>query len=223
MERDSGTAVLHAGAEGRERGAGLLRPGPALEIRLLRHAATAATRLGRYQGVTDEPLDAEGAEDACRRAGALEPVEALWSSPLLRCRQTAALLYPDRTPTLLDGLRELDFGHWEGHTWDEVGDPAVYDLWLAEDPSARFPGGETLGAFRRRTDAALNEIAEQCRKHGIKTAAVVTHGGVLMALLSGHARPHRGYFDWHCPPCGGYSARLDPVTLTLDRVEALLW
>lgn len=194
-----------------------------VRLLLLRHGSTPMTRQGRYQGVTDEALDPEGAAEALRRGRFLEPVEALWCSPLRRCRETARLFWPETVPTVLTGLRELDFGAWEGRTWAEVGDSAVYDRWLAEDPAACFPGGETLGHFRRRTSAALREIAGACRRSGVRTAGLVTHGGVLMALLSGHARPHRGYFDWSCPPCGGYAAELQAQTLALERVEVLPW
>lgn len=192
-----------------------------MKLLLLRHGATQGTLQKRYQGSTDQPLCGTGREQALGRRPLLPGVEALWCSPLLRCRETAELLFPGQKFGVLDGLRELDFGAWEGHTWAEVGDARVYDRWLAEDPAAAFPGGETLGEFQYRINSAFRCICTDCGKQGIGTAAVVTHGGVIMGLLSAHAEPHRGYFDWPCPPCGGYAALLDPGTGVLTQVTPL--
>lgn len=188
---------------------------------LLRHGSTTATLLRCYQGVTDQPLAPKGRDEARTRRRSLPRVETLWCSPLLRCRETARLLFPEQEARILANLRELDFGTWEGKTWAQVGDRSVYDRWCAEDPDACFPHGERLGDFRRRTTDALRLIADQCRREGRKTGAVVTHGGVLMAMLSGHGVPGRNYFHWNCPPCGGFAAELDTERLTLENIRPL--
>ena len=188
-----------------------------MRLLLLRHGAAEGQH--HYLGVTDAPLSPEGCTQALCRRAILPPVEALWSSPLTRCRETAALLWPDVPPTVLEDLRELDFGAWEGRTWAEVGDEAVYDRWLAEDPRACFPGGETLGDFCVRVNRAFSAICTRCAQEAISTAAVVTHSGVLCALLS--TRVGGGYFDWHCPPCGGYAALLRPESGKMERVTPL--
>lgn len=188
-----------------------------MRLLLLRHGAAEGQH--RYLGVTDAPLSPEGRAQALGRRAIVPPVEALWSSPLARCRETAALLWPELVPTVLPELRELDFGTWEGRTWAEVGDEAVYDRWLAGDPGACFPGGETLGALRGRVNRAFSAICTRCAQDGISSAAVVAHSGVLCALLSGHVGG--GYFDWHCPPCGGYAALLRPETGSLEQITHL--
>jgi alpha-ribazole phosphatase len=192
-----------------------------VKLLLLRHGATQGTLQKRYLGSTDQPLCDLGWEQALNRRPFLPSVEALWCSPLLRCRETAELLFPGQEPRVLDGLRELDFGTWEGRTWAEVGDERVYDRWLSEDPGAAFPGGEALGDFRRRINSAFRCICTDCGKQGIGTAAAVIHGGVIMGLLSEHAKPHRDYFDWFCAPCGGYAALLEPETGALTQVTPL--
>lgn len=189
-----------------------------MRLLLLRHGVTAGNLLGRYQGRTDEPLAPEGRTQALRRRAHLPPVEALWCSPLLRCRETAQLLFPLREATVVEELRELDFGAWEGHTWAEVGDEAVYDRWLSGEGSACFPGGETLGAFHSRINRAFSLISTQCAELGIASAVIVAHSGVFSALLS--QKIGGNYFSWHCPPCGGYSALLTE-TGALEQLRPL--
>lgn len=186
---------------------------------LVRHAATKGNREKRFIGATDEPLSELGRLQAMERH--LPEPQRVWCSPLRRAQESAQLLWPDQTPIVLPGLRELDFGQWEGKTWEQVGNPAVYDPWIAEDSSAAFPGGETLGAFRARTTDALKEIAAVCRKEGLNSAAIVTHGGVLMALLSAHALPHHNYFHWSCPNLGGFQVTLDLKTLCMTELCVL--
>ena len=188
-----------------------------MRLLLLRHGA--AEGQGRYLGVTDAPLSGEGRAQVLSRRAHLPQVEALWSSPLSRCRETAELLWPGRNPTVLRELRELDFGAWEGHTWAEVGDESVYEPWLAGNPQAAFPGGETLGALRSRVNRAFLAICTRCAQGRLSAAAVVTHSGVLCALLS--AQAWGSYFDWHCPPCGGYAALLRPDEGRLVQVVPL--
>jgi broad specificity phosphatase PhoE len=143
---------------------------------LVRHAATAATRVAGFPG--DEPLDERSRTDAAR-LGATLPVrcEAL-SSPALRCRQTAqaaGLQEPAIEPDLL----ECDFGCWCGRSLADVqaSEPEAAREWML-DPDARPHGGESLSAFAGRVAGWLDR---QARREGC--AVAVTHGGVVKAAL----------------------------------------
>ena len=87
-------------------------------IHLIRHGATKGNQLGQYIGRTDLPLAPEGAEQLreLSRAGGYPTAQAYYCSPLLRCRETLNILYPDAEPVVVEGLRECDFGEWEGKT-----------------------------------------------------------------------------------------------------------
>ena len=101
-------------------------------IHLIRHGVTEGNLRGQYIGSTDMPLAEEGKKRLLdlRAKGGYPTAKAYFSSPLLRCRQTLDVLYPGVRPIVLDGLRECDFGEWEGKT--------------AEQPGRRFPA-ETPG------------------------------------------------------------------------------
>ena len=95
------------------------------ELLLIRHGAAAGNLEHRYLGRTDQPLCPEGAaqvlalKERLRERG-MDTVDALFVSSLLRARQTAALLFPEQRSTVLPGLRETDFGVFEGKTADIV-------------------------------------------------------------------------------------------------------
>lgn len=109
-------------------------------------------------------------------------IEKIVSSPARRCLAVAHTLTP--TPTIDPRLQELDFGTWEGVSWDEVPRPAL-DTWAADPLAFVPPGGETGAALVDRVrHACLSLLAsgENC--------IVITHGGPLRlmpALLRGEA------------------------------------
>jgi alpha-ribazole phosphatase/probable phosphoglycerate mutase len=153
-------------------------------IVLVRHAHNGMA--GRFCGHSDPPLSSEGREQAARSADSLahRPLTHIFSSDLLRCRETAAFVVARaRLPVeLLPELREMRFGEWEGLTWDEITqrDAAYARRWIEEYPWLPAPGGEEFGDFRKRVQTALHELA------GVIPgghAAVVTHSGVIRTFL----------------------------------------
>ncbi len=142
---------------------------------LVRHAPTAATRSRAFP--SDEPLDEPGRAAAATLAASLPEGCELWSSPALRCRQTAetAGLRPRIDPV----LAECDFGSWSGRSLREVhgNDPRGVREWML-DPDAAPHHGESLTEFARRVSAWLTR---QLQVEG--TAAAVTHGGVIKAAV----------------------------------------
>lgn len=98
----------------------------------------------------------------------------LWSSPLQRCRKLAALLNPG---LMVDArLMEMDFGIWEGRSWDDIPRPEL-DAWAADVAGYAPPGGESPLALQRR---ALDFVASLA----VPEAVIVTHAGVIRTLLA---------------------------------------
>lgn len=188
-----------------------------MEFYLFRHGSTAGNLLGQYIGSTDQPLVEAGIKGAEKLIGKYPDPDCLWVSPMKRARQTASILFPNMEQHIVEPFRELDFGSWEGHTWDEVGDPVVYDKWIAGDLDAAFPGGETQGDFSRRTGDAFKSVLIDAKKRNIMVGCIVAHGGVLMSLMAQFARPGRGgIFDWMPHNCGGFHVEvLEDGTLRL--------
>lgn len=167
-----------------------MRPPPsagAPRLLLLRHGEVEAWARGRIYGRLDPALSAEGrlqADAAARLLAAEHPV-ALVTSPSLRARETAAPIaaLTGLFPTPDDRLREIEFGEFEGLTFPEAEarDPATWREWMERPGDVRFPGGECWDEVRARAVAAFEALAAA---HPAASAAVVTHGGVIRALLA---------------------------------------
>lgn len=114
-------------------------------VYLFRHGQTLWNAQRRYIGSTDQSLSPEGRAALAGRAG--PPVDRLWVSPLRRCRETAAMLYPGMEQQAVEDLRECAFGVFEGRTYEELRDDPAYRRWLDSageipPPRRRGEGGE---------------------------------------------------------------------------------
>ncbi len=154
---------------------------------LIRHAETGFNRHGRIQGHTESTLSQLGREQARRIATRLDYVEfvAVYSSPSKRTVQTARAAFAEGPAIQTrEGLREILLGAWEGKKADELRRryPREVKLWFHKPSAVRIPGAETVGQFRRRVMREMNGIR---RAHPDGEVAIVTHGGVICAFLTG--------------------------------------
>ena len=150
---------------------------------LIRHAEPDEDARGRCYGRLDVGLSPTGLASAERLAESLRPVQldAVYVSPRLRAVQTANALGASRTVD--DRLRELDFGQFEGRTYDEIEreQPEFFRSWMETPTLVRFPGGESYAELRERVAAAVDEIVAA---NDGRTVALVSHGGVIRAALA---------------------------------------
>ncbi|MER6392122.1 bifunctional RNase H/acid phosphatase [Streptomyces sp. NPDC001523] len=156
---------------------------------LLRHGETALTPQKRFSGSggTDPELSPAGRRQAAAVAEALAArgtVQAVVSSPLRRCRETAQAV-ADRLglPVAIEeGLRETDFGAWEGLTFAEVRARFPDDLqaWLDSAKAAPTGGGESFATVTRRVSAARDRLVSA---HAGRTVLVVTHVTPVKTLV----------------------------------------
>ena len=91
---------------------------------LIRHSITKGNLEKRYIGTTDEPILPVSS------VSGVPEVEIVLASPLLRCRETAGLLYPRLDPVLIEGFRECDFGAFEGKNYRELTGDQDYQAWI---------------------------------------------------------------------------------------------
>ena len=180
-----------------------------MELLLIRHSITPGNLKKQFMGSTDQPLAPEGEELARSKQAAMPPVEAVWVSPLLRCRQTAQLLFPDMPPVAVPDLRECNFGEFEGKTWQEIQDHPAFQAWVNGDRTVVLPGGEATDPFFARCRRGMRQVVEQSHALGIQRGAVVAHGGTQMAVLGLLSRPVRDYYRWMAPNGGGYILKTD--------------
>lgn len=172
-----------------------------MQVRLIRHGVTAGNAARRYVGSTDEPLCPEGREAAERHEK--DPgLERVYVSPLLRARETAAILFPNAAQTVIRDLREMDFGDFEGRTADEMANDPAYRAWVDDLCRGACPNGESQAAFHARVARAFTALLS--RADGDLT--LVVHGGVIMSVLWQFAEPKKDFYDWFAPNLGGYEA-----------------
>src|SRR6185436_7334821 len=128
------------------------------ELFLIRHGQTEFSRENRFCGSIDPPLSDVGQRmaEAFGAAYANKKWDAIYCSPSQRARQTAGALAGrvGVEPTLVDGLREIAYGEWEGLRHEDVKErwPEAYTYWAADTASRGTPGGET--AFQVAARAA---------------------------------------------------------------------
>ena len=133
------------------------------QIHLIRNGRTDDSTSGRYIGHTDAILSPEGVAELHRlKEQADYPyVEAVFTSPLKRCTQTAHAIYPEREAIVMRELIEYDFGEYEGKTPEQLADDEGFASWLAV--------GRMPPAFRREQrgvfHAGMQLFSQNCRRY----------------------------------------------------------
>ncbi len=181
-------------------------------IYLIRHGLTNENREGKYIGHMDVPVCEDGMEmlKNAKEEMVFPYVEALFCSPLQRCQQTAKIYYPDMTPITIDGLKELNMGEFEGRTAEELKDNPVFQKWLAGEKGVEPPFGESNEAFGKRICENFEKIVEGLMKTGVTESAIITHGGVIMALLEAYGIPELPMHEWWTKNGHGYTLKINP-------------
>ena len=159
----------------------------AVKIFLIRHGQTESNIQGRYQGSLDTILTETGKEQAKLAKKYLSQVNfsSIYSSPMKRALESANI-FAEGTGIeikIREGLKELNFGKWEGLQFEEINRiyRKDYQDWLS-DPYKHPPtGGESFGALILRAEADITKMLEE-NEDG-SNIAVITHGGVILALI----------------------------------------
>jgi broad specificity phosphatase PhoE len=163
-------------------------------VYLARHGQTAYNLERRFQGQLPVPLDETGRAQAVELAerAAEQGFAALWASPLLRARETTAVVARaiGLEPREDERFMETDAGDWTDLLFSEVQAeaPAEFAAFVAGDPNFAFPGGESFAHQEERVTAALSDV-----ERGELPALVICHGMVIRAALSNRA----GYWEPH--------------------------
>ena len=188
-----------------------------IEVYLIRHGATNANREHRYLGRTEEPLSEEGREElkAFQRQGIYpDPasLQALFVSPMERCRETAELLFRDCEQHIIPEFREMDFGLFEGKNYQDLQGDGRYQTWIDSNGTIPFPEGESREDFIARCRQGFEEMLRIAIAEGIsrneerKNIAAVVHGGTIMAVCSSFTDGE--YFDFQIGNGEGYRCKV---------------
>lgn len=155
-------------------------------LHLIRHAAfegVGRLMVGRTAGVSLNDFGRAQARDlSADLAG--EPLAAIYTSPLERARETAAVIADahNLTPVVHEAFAELDLGEWTGTVVEDLESHSAWRDFNTLRSLTRIPGGELMLETQTRAIAGLLEIR---RHHQDETVAVVTHADVIRAIL-GH-------------------------------------
>lgn len=168
-----------------------------MKVYLIRHGKTEANERHLYCGSTDLPLSDAGAAELRGLRYEIENVRFL-TSGMRRANETLHILFGEVPFQTDPRFREVDFGIFEMHSYQELKDTPAYQTWLTGDNEANVPpAGESGAQMRRRVLEAFSEIRED--------TVLVTHGGVIAAIMA-YLFPdeHKTRYDWQPQPGHGY-------------------
>jgi len=150
---------------------------------LIRHPEPDEAVRGICYGSLDVPLSPRGIEQARSIAHWLSShrLDAIYTSPSQRCVEAARCIATGRSCSVetADALRELDFGDFEGRSYDEIAElhPDLYSDWMAHPTQVHFPGGENFRTVADRVTALTGGLPG-------RHIAFVSHGGPIRIILA---------------------------------------
>lgn len=171
---------------------------------LVRHGRTTANASGVLAGRTEGvELDELGRAQAVRTAERLAPVPlvSVVSSPLIRCRQTAAeivrLQAGEPVTPLEEGITECDYGDWQGRGLKELAKEPLWSVVQTQPSAAAFPNGESMAAMQARSVAAIRRLdAAVTAEHGAGAVwLAVSHGDIIKSVLADALGMHLDLFQ----------------------------
>ena len=177
-----------------------------MEVILIRHGKTDANERRLYCGSTDLPLSENGVVGLRLLLDSHTYPDVagmrVCTSGMLRADQTLSAIYGLSTHDTIPGLRELDFGKFEMHSYDELKEDPDYLAWITDNSGeTRCPGGESSAIFKKRVFEAFDELV-----NNEDSAVVVCHGGVIAEIMA-RLFPDSGknFYEWQPSAGCGYA------------------
>ena len=170
-----------------------------IKINIFRHGKTLLNERHCYVGVTDEGLSKNGETEVLEKKEKYDykNPDTVFISPMKRCINTAEILFPNAEKIVIDELREMDFGSFEGKCYEELKDNIHYRKWIDQSRGMSPKEIEEIYGNRLIQDERiiLPESKEDFSNrviNGIKiiinksiannSVTIVAHGGTIMAL-----------------------------------------
>ncbi len=176
-------------------------------IHFIRHAITLANEEGRYIGITESPISERGRRELAEKTEKFvyPEVDKVYVSPLKRCIATASFIYPQGYARVVPEFREMNFGEFEGKKAADLMGRPDYKQFLRGGLDNPAPGGEPMRKVVERCYEGVQFVIEDMMRNGYKNAAVVTHGGIIMNILSCFGLPKFSPNDFACDFGEGFS------------------
>ena len=170
-----------------------------MTVYLIRHGKTEANEKRLYCGSTDLPLSEKGREELRQLHYEIKNVRFL-TSGMKRTNETLQILFDD-VPYVEDTrFREVDFGTFEMHSYEQLKDMPAYQAWCSGDNEANIPPeGESGVQMKRRVLEAFLEIKED--------TVLICHGGVIAAIMASlFPDENKTRYEWQ--PGNGHGYRV---------------
>lgn len=147
-----------------------------INLTLIRHGKTPSNRKHRYLGVTEEALSGEGRKqlEILAEKDILKKPWLLFISPMLRCQESAGILFPGKKAYPIEEWREMNFGAYEGKNYEDLKNDSYYQKWIDSNGTLPFPEGESQQEYIKRCQmglhAATKTIEEKIAREVADTA-----------------------------------------------------
>jgi len=177
-----------------------------MNVILVRHGETTANVKRLFCGHTDVELTEKGIMQANEAYEKLKKYDfdMVFSSDLKRAYETAEIINRDRKLKInvVPELREINFGEFEGHTFDEIlsKDSSFKSEYFDDNWNYTFPNGESLGKMNHRIIAAYRKVLEENKD---KNLLMVLHAGVIRGILANEiSENYKSYWKYDIKNCG---------------------
>ena len=192
-----------------------------MRIYFIRHGKTPGNLLRRFiGGRTDQSLCEAGKAELTdlKDAHTYPAAKRVYVSPMRRCRETAAILFPLAEQIPVEEMREMDFGRFENRSHDDMKQDKDYNAWISTMCEGPIPQGENKESFTTRCAKAFLDITKTWKPETETEPAVfIVHGGTIMAILSTLVKSDRAYYNWYTTNGHGYLCDWDGTSLTLIK------
>lgn len=188
-----------------------------LTVQLIRHGKTKENLKKRFiGGRTDSRLCMQGIEEIKQlsRDNIYTDCEALFSSPMNRCLETAAIIFPTADVKIIEDFREIDFGLFENKKHKDLDGNPLYQKWLDSGGKGDIPQGERFQDFVLRSLKGFKDMVSLSNKSSV---TAVVHGGTIMAVLS--ALNGDDYYDYMCSNGHGYVFEISTETMKISGLK----
>lgn len=154
---------------------------------IVRHGETEWNKIGRYQGITNVPLNENGIAQAKACGNALKDIhfERILSSDLSRALVTAETIRGNRQLEIKtdERLREINFGDWEKLLFTEIEErwPGLIDQMYRRPDIVKVPNGESFQEVQDRAWSAVSDFLNENNED--ETILITCHGGTIRTIL----------------------------------------
>jgi len=180
-----------------------------IEVALIRHALERDE--AGFFGLTDTPLPKAAIKRITLQKEKYPQAALVFSSNLVRCVDTAKIIYPSVPIVVLKKLGAPDYGDFEGMTFEVLKENELFQKWASASDVGACPNGEEPFSIITRSTAAFKQLCDESAGKGLRKIAVVTHQFIIQAILQRYYVP-RKYEDWKVPTGGGYLLRYHTLT-----------